>query len=125
MIREGVIEKRTHDDVLYDIRCAALLRDGETIETVTTIEADEDVGLTIDAAGAQINATEASYDYGETAAAGTVIQVRIGGGEIPAGRRDETRRVDNVLVTLRARFATSEGNSLEATVQLLLMDDLP
>jgi hypothetical protein len=124
-VNRDIPHKRTSEEKVYDIRCSSDLRSGETISEVTSVLADQAFGTGIDPDSVVTNGAPAEYLYGELEPVGTVIQFKITGGTIPSGRRDETLRVDNVLITIRAKYVTSLGNKLEATVQLLLVDDLP
>jgi hypothetical protein len=107
-----ILEKRTYDARIFDINCSDLLVSGETITSVSTIISDQG-GLTFGAA--TINSIAITYPDGEVAAIGKVMQFEISGGRIPAGTASLT-------CTVRARFATSLGNDLEATVLLKLTD---
>jgi hypothetical protein len=109
-----VLEKRTSESIWYDIDCTLILDPGETITSITTIEADQP-GLNF--AGQAINPDPVVFPDGSTALAGKVISVQISGGIIPAPQV-------NQLYTIRAIFNTSENNIREATV-LLNVTNLP
>jgi hypothetical protein len=107
-----ILEKRTYDARIFDINCTDLLDTAETISSVDAIIGDQG-GLSFGAAS--INSTAITYPDGEVAAIGKAIQFEISGGRIPAG-------VSSLMCTVRARFLTSIGNDLEATVLLKLTD---
>ena len=107
-----VLEKRTYDNRVFDILCAALLDSGETVVSAT-VTADQGA-MTF--GSATVNSGALTYSDGTIAAAGTVVQVRVSGGTIPLTQGE-------LLCTLRARAATSSGGQLEATVQLRLTDN--
>ena len=107
-----ILEKRTYDARVFDINCSDLLDTTETIVSAETVIADQGV-LTFGAAA--INGTAITYPDGEEAAIGKVLQFEISGGTIPRG-------VASLMCTVRARFLTSIGNDLEATVLLKLTD---
>lgn len=109
-----VLEKRTSESIFYDIDCTNILDAVETIETITSIEADQ-AGLTF--SGAAINPDPVVFPDNSVAAIGKVISVQIGGGIIP------TPQV-NQLYTIRAIFNTTENNTREATV-LLNVTNIP
>lgn len=109
-----VLEKRTSESIWYDIDCTLLLDAVETIDTIISIEADQE-GLTF--SGAAINPTPVIFPDKYVGAAGKVISVQIGGGIIP------TPQI-NQLYTIRALFNTTENNTREATV-LLNVTNLP
>jgi hypothetical protein len=110
----AILEKRTSEDVWYDIDCTDALNEDETIVSVASVEADEE-GLTFGAPA--VNAEDIEYSDGRVGAEGKVIQVKIAGGIIPAGKRAKQ-------YTIRAVFSTSAGdNTREATVLLNVTDD--
>jgi len=109
-----VLEKRTTESIWYDIDCTLILDPVETIDTIISIEADQE-GLTF--AGQAINPDPVVFPDGYTALPGKVISVQIGGGIIP------TPQI-NQLYTIRALFNTTENNTREATV-LLNVTNLP
>jgi hypothetical protein len=107
-----ILEKRTYDARIFDINCTDLLDTAETISSVSTVIADQGV-LTFGTP--VVNAGAVTYPDGEVAAIGKAIQFEISGGTIPRG-------VASLMCTVRARFTTSIGNDLEATVLLKLTD---
>ena len=107
-----ILEKRTYDARIFDINCSDLLDSDETITSVSTILGDQG-GLTFGTAA--INSTAITYPDGEVAAIGKVMQFEIAGGRIPPS-------VASLMCTVRARFLTSIGNDIEATVLLKLTD---
>ena len=109
-----VLEKRTSEAIFYDLDCTNILDPLETIQTINTIESDQD-GLVF--AGQAINPDPVTFPDGSVAAIGKVISVQISEGIIP------TPQV-NQLYTIRAIFNTSENNTREATV-LLNVTNIP
>ena len=109
-----VLEKRTSEAIFYDIDCTNILDTVETIQTITSIESDQD-GLTF--SGQAINANSVVFPDNSVAAAGKVISVQIAGGIIPDPQV-------NQLYTIRAIFNTTENNTREATV-LLNVTNIP
>ena len=109
------LEKRTSETLRFDLIADSLLPAGATL-TGTPVLTSEPDDLTFGTP--VINAGAISYPDGSTAAIGTVVQVLIGGGEIPAG---ETA----VEYTVRALCSTSiSGEALELTARLRI-DDTP
>ena len=109
-----VLEKRTSEAIFYDLDCTNILDPLEVIQTINTIESDQD-GLTFLASA--INPDPVTFPDGSIAAAGKVISVQIAGGVIQAPQL-------NQLYTIRAIFNTSENNTREATV-LLNVTNIP
>jgi len=109
-----ILEKRTSEVIYYDIDCTYILDALEVITSVTSIAADQ-LGLSL--LGPAINADPITFPDDTVADIGKVISVQISGGIIP------TPQV-NQLYTIRALFATSEGNTREATV-LLNVTNIP
>lgn len=107
-----VLDKRTSDSRRYDILCAPLLLNGATIASITSVTADQG-GMTL--SSGVINNAPLTYEDGSTAEVGTVIQVNISGGTVPSG-------LPLLICTIRAVFVTTAGESLEATVQLRLVN---
>lgn len=107
-----ILEKRTYDARIFDVNCSDLLDSDETITGVSTILVDQG-GLTFGVAS--INTVAITYPDGEIAAIGKVMQFEIAGGRIPSN-------VASLMCTVRARFTTSVGNDIEATVLLKLTD---
>jgi hypothetical protein len=112
-----VLEKRTSEEALYDIDCSRMLPDGVTIVQVLSITATPDTSPDELAFGTPaVNVGAIEYDD-HTAAIGTVIQVLISGGSVPAGRESRD-------YTVRCLFETTVDPVLEATV-VLRVDDTP
>ena len=109
-----VLEKRTSEAIFYDLDCTNILDPLEVIQTINTIESDQD-GLVF--AGQAINPEPVTFPDGFVAAIGKVISVQISEGIIPAPQV-------NQLYTIRAIFNTSENNTREATV-LLNVTNIP
>ena len=107
------LDKRTSDACVYDINCAAILDPAEIITSVSSITADQG-GLTFGVV--TVNPTAIAYPDGSTAAVGKVVQMQISGGAIPAGS-------PFLLCMVRVHLVTSVNLSLEATVQLRLIDN--
>lgn len=116
-----ILEKRTYDARLYDFPCAPILATGETITTIGSVTADQ--GTLVFGTPVK-NSAPITYPDGSVAAIGTVVQVEISAGTIPAGADSMGKGFPNLLCTVRARFTTSASNQLEATVLLLLVDRL-
>lgn len=115
-----ILEKRTADSATYDIICTGLLKDGETIASVLSIADDAGVltyGVPV------VNVAAVAYPNGVTAPAGTVVQVPISGGAIPAGSDSRQLGVPNYLCTVRCKVITNLSPTLDATVLLLLQDE--
>lgn len=108
------LEKRTSESIWYDIDCTNILDAVETIDSITSIAADQ-LGLTF--SGAAINPDAVTFPDGYVGLPGKVISVQIGGGIIPSPQI-------NQLYTIRALFETTENNTREATV-LLNVTNLP
>jgi hypothetical protein len=108
-----ILEKRTSENVWYDIDCTDLLNTAETIIGTPEITADQ-AGMSFGTA--VVNTSAITYPDGRVAAIGKVIRVKIAGGVIPAGK-------ENQLYTVRAKFGTTDsGNQREATVLLSVKD---
>lgn len=109
----AILEKRTSENVWYDIDCTDLLNTAETINSITSVSAD-DSGLTFGTP--VVNSQTITYPDGRVAAIGKVVRVQISGGTIPAGKTAH-------LYTVRAKFATNDGGNVrEATVLLNVTD---
>lgn len=112
-MKTTILEKRTAEDIWYDIDCTPDLNASETITQVISVQADE-AGLTFGTP--QVNTAIINYKDGSTADVGKVIMVKIAGGAIQAG-------ATSMLYTIRAWYRTNQGNNKrEATVQLLVKD---
>ena len=117
-----ILEKRSSEQVRYDIDCSALLTTGETISSVTSVTADANTGTSLTFGTPATNSTPSTYTdtFGSTriTPAYTVIQVEIRGGSVPTGAQ-----VNDYIV--RAKFVTSVNPVVEATVRLRLNDTPP
>lgn len=102
------LEKFPAEAVLFDLRCKRYLADSETISGTPAMSFLPALtgGDAITFGVPVVNTSAITYDDG-TDPAGTVIQVRISGGSIPA---DADRRSYAVLAT----FTTNQGNTLIA-----------
>lgn len=107
-----VVEKRTHDERIYDFDCVDLLAESEVITSVTSVAADVP-GFTFGTP--TINPSPIVYPDGHTSGAGKVVQVLIGGGVlgVPASYVD---------CTIRMKAVTNVSPHVEATVKLRLKD---
>lgn len=116
-----VLDKRTAEVRWFDLDCTRLLAPTETIQSVSSITADQG-GVTFGLPA--INSVPIAYPDGRVAAIGKVVQVQISGGAIPDGR-------PWLLCTLRPMLVTTvDGTNvynpaLEATVILRLIDNPP
>ena len=114
-----IIEKRTADSATFDIVCAGILASGEVITSIVSV-ADDGGVLTF---GVPItNPSPITLSNGVIYPAGTIVQVLISGGAIPAGSDSLKRGVPNLLCTIRAKVTTNQSPLLDATVLLLLQD---
>ena len=104
------IEKRIYDNRLYDLLAINCLRPGETITAVTSVTAD-DPSLVF--GPLTFNTLPISYVDGSSYPAGTVIQARISGGTLPAGK-------NYAQTTVRARFVTTIDPQVEGVFQLII-----
>lgn len=113
------LEKRTSEQVRYDIDCTLLLAPGEVVVGTPSVTADANAGTALAFGTPAANTAPAVYtdQFGSTRTApiGQVIQVEIDGGSIPARRRT----LDYII---RAKFATNINPLVEATVRLRLND---
>jgi hypothetical protein len=114
MTNTYILQKRTTEDIWYNIDCTNLLEPLETITTVTGITSDQ-TGLTF--SGAAINNTPITFPDGYVALPGKVISVFISDGIVLDG---ET----NQIYTIRPVFTTNAGNTRESTV-LLNVTNIP
>lgn len=114
MTNTYILQKRTTEDIWYNIDCTNLLEPYETIDTITGITADQ-TGLTF--SGATVNTEAITFPDGYTALPGKVIAVYISDGIVLTG---ET----NQIYTIRPVFTTNAGNTREATV-LLNVTNIP
>lgn len=112
-----VLEKRSFEQVRYDIDCSSLLAAGETINSVISCVPDEVTTPALACSGMTISGVAIAYADGHTAPIGTVVQVQISGGTVPTGRLFQ-------IYTIRLRVATSLSNQVEATVLLRLQDSI-
>jgi hypothetical protein len=109
-----ILEKRTYDSRPYDSICSQLLVPGATIANVNSVTADQG-GLVFGTP--RINTQQNIYSDGTVAAIGTVVQVPISGGTIPA-------LLSQLMCTIRIQFTDSNGSLIEATVLLLLINSV-
>lgn len=113
-----VLEKRTSENIWYSIDCTDDLDAAETINSITSIAADQG---SLAFAGQVANTVAITYTDGRVAAIGKSIQVQISAGIIPAGQMLPDGRA-GIQCTIRAKYHTSEGNDREATILLNLTD---
>ncbi|MES2048871.1 MAG: hypothetical protein V4447_10750 [Pseudomonadota bacterium] len=112
---QAALVKRTYDSRLYDIACGNLLLPTEVITQVVSVLDDQN---TLTFGTAAVNTQPVVYP-GYTAPIGTVIQVQISGGVIPAV-------LPQLPCTIRAKFKTNiSPDQLEATMLLVLRDTIP
>ena len=109
-----ILEKRTFDARPYDIICKDLLSPGATIANVNAVLADQG-GLVFGTP--VVNTQQNIYADGTIAPTGTVAQVFISGGTIPP-------LLSQLMCTVRLQFIDSNGASIEATVLLLLVNEV-
>lgn len=114
MTNTYILQKRTTEDIWYNIDCTNLLEPYETITSITGITADQ-TGLTF--SGAAVNDAPVTFPDGYTAAIGKVISVYISAGVVLAGDTYQ-------IYTIRPVFVTNAGNTRESTV-LLNVTDVP
>jgi hypothetical protein len=108
MTNTYILQKRTTEDIWYNIDCTNLLEPLEVIDTITSITADQ-AGLTF--AGATVNTVPVTFPDGYIGAIGQVISVYISGGVVLSGDTYQT-------YTIRPVFTTNAGNIRESTVLL-------
>jgi len=109
-----ILEKRTTEEIWFDIDCTNILNDSEIIASISSIDSDQ-AGLIF--LGEAINPNPVNFSDGHQAKAGSVISLQIKGGIIQASQT-------NQLYTIRAVFVTNESNIKEATV-LLNVTNIP
>ena len=108
------LKKRTSEDIWFDMDCTNLLNTSETITSVVSVAADQ-TGLTF--GSPVINGQAITYPDGRAAAIGKVIRVKIAGGSISAGAKENR-------YTVRAVFNTNDGsNKREATVVMVVTNE--
>ena len=117
------LEKRSGEQVRYDIDCSLLLSTGETITTVSSVGADANDQSALTFGTPVVNTQPIAYvdifgDDAHTAPTGTVIQVQIGGGSIASDMQVQE-------YVIRAKFVTNINPVVEATVRLRLNDTPP
>lgn len=111
---QTVIVKHSDEAMLCDIDCSLILAPSESITGVTQL-ASAPAGLTFGAP--VINLAATTYPDGRRVEARRVIQVVIGGGEVPAGQLGR-----EYVVT--ARFTTTTPGELrEARCRLLVTNE--
>jgi len=117
------LEKRTGESWLYDLNCGGMLFPGAVILETPVFSCDQE-GSALTFGSVSINDADVEYRDGSIGPAHQVIQVRIGGGAIPAGRDDMGYEVPNMLCSVRARFDAGQDEA-DAVVQILLIDRIP
>ncbi len=109
-----ILDKRTTENVWYDFDCTNLLNAAETIQSITSITADQS-GLTFGTP--VINTAVITYPDNTTAAIGKVARCQIGGGIIPAGATE-------MFYTVRVLMTTNDGGNIrEATTLLRIINN--
>lgn len=103
-----ILEKRTSENIAYDVDCTNILDINEVITSITSVTSDQ-TGLTI--VSPAINTVPVTFSDGSIAEIGKVISIHISAGTVPTG-------ATNQFYTIRPLFVTSEGNIREATVIL-------
>jgi len=113
-----VIEKRSSENLLYDVHVEADLATNETISTITGLSVDSNPGtsLTYDAYGSwNINIQAITYKDGVVAKIGSVMQGKIGGGA-QAGQASYT-------YIMRLLYTTNINSTpREATIRIKVQD---
>lgn len=109
------LEKRTADNRLFDVVCTRLLDDGELITSILSSSSDKP-GLVVSSTA--INTETSTYRDGTTAVAGKVVQVRLTGGVVPYGLRENVYTVHllvqtNLNPTLDVTFLVSVTDSVQ------------
>lgn len=114
-----VLEKRTSEQVRYDIDMSALLAAGETISSVSQITAEPTTVPAVAFGTTAINGSPITYTdawgSSRTAPAGTVVQVVISGGKIATGAQVQD-------YTIRCKVVTNISPLVEGTVVLRVKD---
>ncbi len=111
----AILEKRTSEQVTFDIDCSALLASDETISSVDSITAEPTTDPPLEFGVPTINASEITYPDGHVAPAGQVVQVQITGGTIGNGMPAQT-------YIIRPLLSTSRNPVVEATCELRVKD---
>jgi|ERR1019366_2644455 hypothetical protein len=104
-----MLSKPTYDSRLYDLPCAGIMQANETIATIVSITCDQGA-LTFGTPA--INSAVTSYG----APIGTVIQVQISAGTIPAG-------MASLPCTITAKITGSINPNQMAWRDILVLDD--
>jgi hypothetical protein len=107
-----LLDKRTADSRLYNIDCTRLLLNGATIASISPVLVDQG---NLVFGTASVNSVPMTFPDGSAAAIGCVILVNISAGTLPV-------LMPFMICTLRAVFMNSMGETLEATVQLRLVN---
>lgn len=111
-----ILEKRTSEQVTFDVDCSQLLATSETISSVTSVTASPS-GLAFGVP--VVNVAPVTYTdvsgATRTAGIGKVVQVQISGGSIPTGSQTQ----DYII---RVKVVTNLNPIVEATVRLRLND---
>ncbi len=115
------LTKRTAEVITFTLDCTGLLNAGETITAVLSVAADQGA-LTLGTGS--VNTQALSFPDGTSSAIGTAVQVQISAGTIPSTQDDAGLGVPNLLCAVRAIFTTSGGNTREAVMPLLLIDQI-
>lgn len=113
-----ILEKHTGETMLCDIDCSLIMGVNETITAVQGLSATPTTDPAITFGVPSINASPVTYPDGRTVAAGRVVQVLIGGGQIPGGQRSR-----EYVVT--ASVSTSNAGELRQAKCRLLVTDEP
>jgi len=114
-----VLEKRSSEQVRYDIDLSALLTAGETISSVSALSVEPVTVPPVAFGAPSINGVASTYTdawgSSRTAPAGTVVQVVISGGKIATGAQVQD-------YTVRCKVVTSFSPLVEGTVVLRIKD---
>lgn len=104
-----MINKQLADDRTYDFLFRDALPSGDFITSF--LAADSDVGLQFGTGF--VNSTQVTYEDGAVYPVGTIIQLRVYGGYLPA---DMTQK----LGKLRIRFSTDRDDVVEYVTDIVL-----
>lgn len=116
----ATLEKRSFDNTKFDVDCSALLAaqgslPSETVTLPITFVVEPATPSPLSFGTPVLNAAPVTYADGHIAAIGQVFQVPISGGAVLSGQASTT-------YTVRARFTSSGGNAIEATMLLVVRD---
>ena len=109
-----ILSKRTYDARPYDVVVTNLLSPGATVGSVNSVSADQG-GLVFGTP--VVNTQQNIYPDGTIAPIGNVIQIPISGGTIPP-------LLSQLMCTIRVQFTDTNGALIEATVLLLLINEV-